>query len=75
MSYVAPDKEELARRGRDENGNPLKVVPAKQDKPKAKAKSTKIGGRAEVSRPTLREGPPTAKSKAAAAAAKKAREG
>ena len=39
MSYVAPDKEELARRGRDENGNPLKPAPAPAATPKAKAKA------------------------------------
>ena len=38
MAYVAPDKEELARRGRDENGEPLKKAPPPAP-PKAKAKA------------------------------------
>jgi hypothetical protein len=42
VSYVAPDKEELARRGRDENGNPLKAAPKAAPEPKAAPKKKKL---------------------------------
>ena len=55
MSYVAPDKEELARRGRNPDGT-LMGKPAA--KPKVK-KAVKAGP--TVSKPTLRENKPKSK--------------
>jgi hypothetical protein len=39
MTYVPPSKEELARRGLDENGESLKAAPKPTPKSKAKAKA------------------------------------
>lgn len=38
MTFTPPSKEELARRGLDENGKPLKPEEPKPKAPKAKAK-------------------------------------
>lgn len=54
MKYVAPSAEELARRGLNPDGTPLV-------KPTPKKPRTSVAAGAEVSKPTLKEGPPPKK--------------